>query len=97
MNKSGKILLILNLPPPFGGGEILSKYLYDNLKGNKKYIIISDSRKKTNKSTQGKFTFYNAFFGIKILIKIVYYIIFFKPRKLYLSIPKQFNPFLKTA
>ncbi len=97
MSKSGKILLILNLPPPFGGGEIRSKYLYDHLIGKEEYRIISNSRKKSNKLTQGKFTFYNAFFGIKILIRTIFYIIFFKPRKIYLGIPKKFAPFIRTA
>ncbi|MEO6838632.1 MAG: glycosyltransferase family 4 protein [Ginsengibacter sp.] len=97
MSKSGKILLILNLPPPYGGGEIRSEYLYKRLNGNEDYIIISNSRKKSNKSTQGKLTFYNIFFGIKIFAKAVYYIVFFRPKKLFLGIPKQFKPFTRTA
>lgn len=97
MAKSGKILLILNLPPPFGGGEIKSEHLYKHLHGNENYIIISNSRKKGNKLTQGKFTISNIFFGINIFGKVLYYIIFFRPKKLFLGIPKEFMPFIRTA
>jgi glycosyltransferase involved in cell wall biosynthesis len=97
MAKSGKILLLLNLPPPFGGGEIRSEFLYKHLIRNENYLIISNSRKRSNKSTQGKVTFYNIFFGIKIFIKSVYYILYFKPKKLFLGIPKQYKPFIRTA
>lgn len=97
MKTDGKILLILNLPPPFGGGEIRSEYLYQYLIGNNNYIIVSHSRKKSNKSSQGKFTLYNISYGFKIIAKTIYYIILHKPKKIYLGIPKQFNSFLKTA
>jgi glycosyltransferase involved in cell wall biosynthesis len=97
MAKFGRILLILNVPPPYGGGEIRSEYLYKHLIGNKKYITIANSREKSNKSTQGKPTAYNIFFGVKIFAKSVYYIAFYRPQKLYLGIPKQFKPFIRTA
>jgi glycosyltransferase involved in cell wall biosynthesis len=94
--KSNKVLLILNLPPPYGGGEIRSKYLFDYLSNNEKYIIIPVSRIKSNKSTSGKLNISNILFGLKINFKAIFYIIYFRPEKIYLSIPKQFNPFIKT-
>lgn len=97
MKKTGRILLILNLPPPYGGGEIISEYLYNHVSGDEKYYVISNSRNKSNKSTQGKFTFGNVYFGIKLFLKTLYYIVFFRPGKIYLIIPKQFKPFLRTA
>lgn len=95
--KSERILLILNLPPPYGGGEIRSKYLFDYLSNNEKYIIITNSRVTSNKSTSGRFTISNIIFGIILILKTVYYIIYYRPTKLYLGIPKQFYPFIKTA
>ena len=97
MNTNKKILLILPLPPPFGGGEIRSEYLYKHLRDNADYSIITISRKKSNKLTQGKFTITNALFGLKIFSKIAYQIIFFRPKKVFIGIPKQFGPFVKVA
>lgn len=95
--KSKKILLILNLPPPFGGGEIRSKYLFDHIRNNENFKIIATSRIKSNKSNHGKFTVSNFFFGIILFFKTLYYIIYYKPSKLYLGIPKEFYPFIKIS
>lgn len=97
MKKSEKILLVLRLPPPYGGGEILSEYLFKKVIDKENFIVISTSRKNSNKLTQGKFSVSNIFSGIKLLSKVAYYLIRFKPNLVYISIPKQFKPFLKTA
>lgn len=97
MSDKNKILLIVNIPPPYGGGEILAKYLYDNVKENHKYDIIATSRKKSNKSTQGKFSLTNVFNGLNLIIMVLFKVLIKKPRKVYFLIPKQFNPFLQTA
>lgn len=97
MRSGKKILMILNLPPPYGGGEIQSKHLFDHLVNNNKYSIIANSRKKSNKSTAGKLLFTNICNGILLIIKASHYIIRYKPSKVYLSVPKQFWPFIKTA
>jgi glycosyltransferase involved in cell wall biosynthesis len=99
MRKSGlnKILLILNLPPPYGGGEVRAEYLYNYLINNEKYIIISNSRKKSNKSKQGKISLSNICFGIKLFFRTLYYILYYKPTKLYIGIPKEFYAFIKTG
>ena len=95
MSKVRKILLILNLPPPYGGGEIRSEFLYYHLKDNDKYTIIKVLRKKSNKLSQGKFTLINAIHGLKLFIKIAFQILFYRPKKIFISIPKQFGPFIK--
>ena len=97
MTKNNKILLILNIPPPYGGGEILAQYLCDNVENNENYIIIATSRNKSDKSTQGKFSAVNIYNGIRLIFLVLFKIVSQKPKKVYLLIPKQFNPFLQTA
>ena len=51
--RTGKILLVLKTPPPFGGGEILGAYLRDYIRNDNEFKVIEFSSTKKNKGTQG--------------------------------------------
>lgn len=93
--KSDKVLLILNIPPPYGGGEIRAKILYDFFIERSNYYLINNSNKSQNKATQGKLTIRNIFNNINYQIKNCFLIIKVKPKVVYLSIPKKIIPLLK--
>lgn len=92
-----KILLVIQTPPPYGGGEIQA----ENLKkyfGNKKDFLIYDySRKYASKKSQEKYNLISTFFGIYWICKIYYLIIRYKPQKIYFTLPKSFFGFLRNS
>jgi len=90
-----KKVLILSVPPPFGGGEIRAKQLSNYFSGNPEFVIIENSNKSKNKSNQGKVLLSNVFINIKYIIRNVLTIIKARPAAVYMSIPKNFIPLLK--
>lgn len=90
-----KKLLILSVPPPFGGGELRAKQLSNYFSGNPEYIIIENANKSKNKSNQGKILVSNIFINIRYIFLNVLTIIKVRPAVVYLSIPKNFVPLLK--
>jgi len=96
-NKSNPILLILGIPPPFGGGEILGETIVKKFKDNEKFRIYTYSRIRGNKSTQGRASIGNILFGFGHIIKCLGLILKLRPKKIFLSIPKNFGAFLRTA
>lgn len=95
LNKNVKILLILNIPPPYGGGEIRAKILYDYFIEKPNYYLITNSNKSQNKATQGKLTIKNILNNINYQLKNCFSIFKVKPKVVYLSIPKKIVPLLK--
>lgn len=95
MKSENKILLILSVPPPFGGGEIRAKQLSNYFFEHPEFIIIKNSNKYKNKSNQGKVLLSNIFINIRYIIRNVLTIIKVKPAVVYMSIPKNFIPLLK--
>jgi len=92
-----KILLILNTPPPYGGGEVRGIYLKKYFADNPNYLIYSYSRKKSNKNTQGKILVSNLLWGIYLVLKINYLFIQYRPGKVYFLIPKDFAAFVRNG
>ena len=90
-----KKVLILSVPPPFGGGEIRAKQLSNYFSENPDFIIIENSNKSKNKSNQGKVLLSNVFINISYIIRNVLTIVKVRPAAVYMSIPKNFIPLLK--
>ena len=90
-----KKVLILSIPPPYGGGEIRAKQLSNYFSGNPEFIIIKNSNISKNKSNQGKMLLSNVFINIRYIICNVLTIIKVRPAAVYMSIPKNFIPLLK--
>ena len=91
------ILLLLSVPPPYGGGEMLGSFLQEYFSNNSFYKVYAYSRCKSNKSIQGKPTLYNFLWGFYLIIKSIFLITFYRPRVVYVSLPKDYIPFLRTA
>lgn len=90
-----KKVLILNVPPPFGGGEIRAQQLSNYFSKHHEFVIIENSNKSKNKSNQGKVLLSNILINIKYIIRNIWTIIKVRPSLVYLSIPKNFIPLLK--
>lgn len=90
-----KKLLILSVPPPFGGGEIRAKFMADYFIGYDDFVIVENSNKSKNKSNQGKLLISNVVINIGYIIKNLWTVIKVRPSVVYLSIPKNFIPLIK--
>ncbi len=64
-----KKLLILSVPPPYGGGEIRAKLMADYFSAYDDFIIVENSNNSKNKSNKGKLLISNVFINIKYIIK----------------------------
>lgn len=95
MKSKDKILLILSVPPPFGGGEIRAKQLSNYFSQYSEFIILENSNKSKNKSNQGKVSLGNVIINLRYIIRNVFTIIKERPALVYMSIPKNFIPLLK--
>src|SRR5690554_994605 len=92
-----KKIVILNIPPPFGGGEIRAKLLYNYFKSNTEFVVLTNSNENKNKSNQGKTSMSNLIINIKYILRNCKIILKQKPSLVYISIPKSFFPILKTV
>ena len=97
MSKGNKILLLLFIPPPYGGGEIQGELLKKYFETKNNFIIYSVSRKKKNKKNQGKFNLSNILFGLKWIIFSCVKIIKIYPSKVYILLPQDFYPILRNS
>lgn len=90
-----KTVFILNIPPPYGGGEIVSQHLYSHLRG--KYTFLINSRDRHDKSTQGKISFRNVYWGVKLIFKAISKIIEVKADVVYIGIGKDLPSFIRDS
>ena len=88
-------MLILNVPPPYGGGEIRAKQLSNYFSNKPDFVIIENSNKSKNKSNQGKILLSNLIINVNYIIKNLKIIIKEKPSVVYMSIPKKIIPLFK--
>jgi len=93
-----KILLVIHTPPPFGGGEIQAQNLKDYFNKKEDYFIYDYSRKKHSRSNWSKlFDFWAILAGIWWQIKVIYLLFYLRPRKIYFTLPKSFQAFMRNA
>lgn len=92
-----KVLLVIQTPPPFGGGEIQAKNLKEYFLNKPGYYIYDYSRKWTSRKTQDKYTVRSMLFGFYWIFKVCYLLFKLKPQKLYFTLPKSFLGFTRNA
>ena len=97
MKEENTILFVLTIPPPYGGGEIVSQVLYENIKNTKGFHFVLFSRKRHNKKKQGQSTFFSLIYGMFYIVKVIYSLIIIRPKWIYLGLPKGFGAFLRSA
>lgn len=90
-------LLILNIPPPYGGGEVRAKILFDYFKGNKGFLTLPFTNINRSKSTQGRLLSRNILSNIKLIARYSNYVIKLRPTLVFISIPKSFLALLKVV
>jgi len=90
-------LFIFRFPPPYGGGEIVSQELYNNIRNVNNYRFVIINYKKHSKSKQSKDDVFAILRGIVYILKVIGGIIKHKPQSIYLGIPKTFGSFLRTS
>lgn len=93
MNKN--VLFILSIPPPFGGGEIVSQILHNSIKND--YECITFSKSNYSKSKQGNKNIFSYFFGIYYVTVTFIKLIQIRPSAIYIGLPKTFHAFLRNA
>ncbi len=94
--KKRKHLFILRFPPPFGGGEIVSKELYNELK-DKGYLFLIITYRNHSKAKQNRENLSAFFRGVKYIFLSCFVLLFKHPDSVYLGIPKSFGAFNRTA
>ena len=97
MKEENRILFILSVPPPFGGGEIVSQVLYENIKDIKRFHFVLFSRNRHNKKKQGQPSFFSLIYGIFYIVKVMFHVVIIRPKWIYLGLPKGFGAFLRSA
>lgn len=90
-----KILLILKLPPPYGGGEIMHQYLYDNFKSKSSFDFIISSSPTRTKGNQGKFMLSKIGEFIRIYFLFLFKIFSFRPNIVLFSLGKSISTILR--
>jgi len=88
-------LFVLNIPPPYGGGEIVHWFLFERIKET--YDVITVSRDVHDKNTQGKFRIRNIFVALWVVLYQGYWILRLRPRTFFIGIPKDFFPFVRMS
>jgi glycosyltransferase involved in cell wall biosynthesis len=93
-----KVLLVLHTPPPFGGGEIQAQNLKYYFNGKENFYIYDYSRKNHSRSKwRSAFDIQAIIAGIWWEIKVIYLMFYFRPDKVYFTLPKSFKGFMRNA
>ena len=92
-----KVLFILRTPPPYGGGEIVSRLLFDKIKHLPNYYFHLVNRIDHNKSRQANISLKSYYYGILYIAKIFSTLIKIRPSIIYLGLPKSFPAFIRNS
>lgn len=90
-----EVLLVLKVPPPFGGGEIMHQIMADAL--HNRFPMLIFSRRRHSKATQGRLLLSNLLFGIRLMIRVIMRCLKQRPKAVFLWLPKDWPAFVRTA
>ena len=90
-----KVLFVLRIPPPYGGGEIVSQELFDKLKERYNFLLIRQSG--LSKAKQANPNLYSVFRGIEFIIKAMVRIVSTQPTILFIGLSKGTGSFLRNS
>ena len=90
-----KVLIILRIPPPFGGGEIVAEELFHQLKGTYGFHLIR--QKNHSKSKQAKSDIQAVFRSVQYVVSVIWAIVRKRPEVIYIGIPKTLPAFARNA
>lgn len=92
-----KLLSVLRLPPPFGGGELLNLSLYNAKKSDSYHHFLILGRKSHSKSKQLNPNIISVFYGDIYIFKAIITILTLLPDRLHLTLPKSFLAFFRNS
>jgi glycosyltransferase involved in cell wall biosynthesis len=95
MGEKNPILLVLAVPPPYGGGEVQAEIVAEYFGTVPGFRVFSYARGSGSKSTQGRVTVGNLSFGLYYIVRCVSLMLAVRPRAMYLSLPKNFVAFAR--
>lgn len=91
------ILLVLSLPPPYGGGEIRNAHLKKYFADQPGFHVLDISNPNSSKETQGVASLGNYLHGILIIFKFLGAYFKTRPKVIYIGLPKTFSAFLRNG
>ena len=89
------VLLIVRVPPPYGGGEAVGALLERLFTG--RFGILAFRRPSHQKASQGRLSAGNLLFGLRYAGRSTIRIAKDRPRVVYLDIPKDTTAFLRSS
>ena len=97
MASNRPVIMLLGVPPPWGGGEIRAAAMARHFESRPGYILRTYARPRGSKKTQGRATAGNIGFGMAYVMRGVLLLICHRPQVLYLSLPKNMGAFLRAV
>lgn len=88
--------MMLNVPPPYGGGELLGEAMANFFKDKSGYEVYTFNRGKATKKTQGRVNLKNILDGMRWVFSGIDLMVEHQPKRLFLSIPKNTAAFLRS-
>ena len=92
--RKNKVLFVLKVPPPYGGGEIEHQYIYDALKNDYKFLLFS--RRSHNKMKQGRMLLSNFLFGLLMGGRLLVACAIHRPKVVFIWLPKDVPAYIRT-
>jgi len=97
MKNNTDVLFILRVPPPIGGGEIVSEIIYRNLNNYHGFKFLIFSRKSHTKHSQSFSSVTSYFYGFQYILYSLISVLFIRPLKIYIGLPKSWGGFLRNG
>lgn len=92
---TNRVLFVLRIPPPYGGGEIVSYELYQQLKNDFDFLLVK--QKAHSKAKQANTDFKSILRGVSYLFLIIKKLLVVRPDIVYIGIPKSFGAFIRNS
>ena len=92
-----RILVILKTPPPYGGGEVRSRWLRDYVVDKKEFLIEEIQSFRRTRSNQGSFSAWKLWEFLLIWVRLLILLIRYRPKVVYKSTAHGFIPFFRDS
>ncbi len=89
------VLLVLKVPPPYGGGELMHRLTVEAFAG--RFSLLIFRRRAQSKASQGRLRPSNLFFGFYWMARLFCRTFRQRPRAVFLWLPKDWSAFLRTS
>jgi len=97
MSRKRRIVLILKIPPPCGGGEVRSAWLRDYVRDKEEFVIEEIRSSKRTRANQGSFSAWKLWEFLLIWLRLLILLIRYRPKVVYQSTAHGFIPFFRDS